>query len=254
MQDRRIISKVIPWQGLVVWLILGLVFSGCADLSAIRQFSTSSTEAENYTRIIDDSVNIQERMKYYQAQKDIADFEKFKKEMEQLKPGLLALNKVVSAYMKALGDLASDEVISYNTPLNNLKGEVENSSLVKGGLVTKQTVDAFAALAELISKAATDAYRRNKIQEVIGKANTPIQTILSDQKKIVEGYKLYLILELTYVRAYYGQIITKLDVFSKKEKDEINKSKNYDEAMINHLGFAVWNSPPRVYPLKRGRL
>jgi hypothetical protein len=242
MKGNKVTNEAFSWGRLITWLLLGLVLSGCADLSAIRKFANISMEAENYKKITEDSVNIQERMEYYQEPKDKADFEKFKKDMEKLKPGILALNQWVSEYMKALGELANDKLIPYDKSLfEDLKGEVDKSLAVKRGYISQETVVATADLADLLTKAITEAYRQAKLQEIISKANAPLQTILSDQKKIIGCYKTNLNTELYYGNAYYGQIITEFQVIFPKDERKISQSKSPMNDTVYYLGNVIWD-------------
>jgi hypothetical protein len=240
LQDKRDMGILFSWRTSGILFICWFAISSCADLSAIRKFSSISMESENYTRLTEDSVNIMERMKFFQEQKDKADFEKFKKDMEELKPGMLALNQLVSKYMNALGELASDKLIPYDKSyVDGLKSEVENSPAVKRGYITKPTVEAAADLTDLLIKAMTEAYRQAKLLEVIGKANTPLQTILADQKRIIQIYKTNLNAELNYVNNYYGNIIRKLNVYSQQEERKLSGSKNWTSDVIYSLGNII---------------
>jgi hypothetical protein len=45
--------------------------------------------------------------------------------------------------------------------------------------IEKKQVDAYSSIAQVLLKAATDAYRRNKIKEYITQANAPLQDLMS---------------------------------------------------------------------------
>jgi hypothetical protein len=232
---------ILVWKRLIAGLFLGLLLTGCADLSAIRKFASVSTEAENYKGITEDFVKIPEREKYYVSSKEYASVEAIEKQREkELKPGLLALHTGVVEYMKSLGELAGDELISYDKSLDPLIKEVEDSALVKGGWVTKQTADCFGDLAKLLAKAVTDAYRRNKLREVIGLANQPLGTIIANQKDIIKkGYIVDLINEKDFANEYYSKIITGLGVLPPEKRKIIGGVRVKTEDKIKCLGEVI---------------
>lgn len=191
-------------------LFLSLVLCGCANLKSIRAFSEISSESATYTAFTNDYVGSLERQKGYQN--NIEEKEKLDNIIERRKAqlsGLLAIHKGVSDYMSALGELASDEVISYDKSLDLMSKEMEKIKDENGKPVfEKKEIDAFGALSKLLAKAATDAYRQNKLKEIIESANDDFQELITALTKCVEeGYVESLNNEKEAVKKYYEKIL-----------------------------------------------
>ncbi|MFH0771540.1 MAG: hypothetical protein V1933_02850 [Candidatus Omnitrophota bacterium] len=189
---------------------MSLALCGCADLKSIRDFSDISSESAIYTAFAGDYVKSLERQKGYQSCAE--EKEKLDKIIERRKAqlsGLLAIHKEVSDYMSALGQLASDEIISYDKSLDEMHKKMEKIKDENGKpIFEKKDMDAFGALSKLLAKAATDAYRQNKLKEIIGLANNDFQELITALKKCVEGgYIESLKNEEEAVKKYYGKIL-----------------------------------------------
>jgi hypothetical protein len=235
VQWRRILALKI-----IAFLLLGLALSGCADLSAIRKFSDISTEAENYKQISEDYINIPERIKYFEEGADHERLEKIRKARENQLKGILDLHEAVAQYMKSLGELADDKQVSYTGSLDALKDQVVALPAVKGLNVSATTVDAFSTLADLLTHAVADAYRRKKLQEFIGRANLEIITITSAQKDIIgKAYKQSLNNELILANEYYSNAILDLDIVPAEKKYIFANYKIPINEKVTYLGDLI---------------
>ncbi|MBI5875021.1 MAG: hypothetical protein HZB81_04125, partial [Deltaproteobacteria bacterium] len=136
------------YQGLIsLLLFLSLVLSGCADLKSIRAFSEISSESTAYTSFTDDYVKSVERQKRYQDASHYEKLDEIIKEREAQRSALLAIHKGVSDYMSALGELASDEIISYDKSLVEMSQTMETIKDKDGNQVfKKEQIDAFGDL------------------------------------------------------------------------------------------------------------
>lgn len=179
-----------------------LLVAGCANLQAIRQFAQSSTEAETYKAIASDYAAVPEREKYYSLTKFHAAYDKEKKARGDQIKALIDIQKVIAEYMDALGELAADELVSYDKSID---------SLTEGLKATKALDDAeiqaFGAITKLLARAMTDAYRQKKLNQVITEANAPLQTLISAQIRFVKIYIKVLDVEKGAIDSYYGGVI-----------------------------------------------
>jgi hypothetical protein len=192
-----------------VLLFLSLVLPGCADLKSIRAFSEISAESTTYTTFTDDYVKSVERQKRYQDESQAGKLDEIRKEREAQRPALLAMHKSVSTYMSALGELASDEIISYDKSLDDMSDKIGTIKDKHGNQVfKKEQIDALGALSKLLSKAATDAYRQNKLKEIIASSNKDFQIVITTLKQYIEiGYIGSLDNEKVAVEKYYNTVI-----------------------------------------------
>jgi len=198
-------------KGLIsILLLLLLVLGGCANLKSIRKFSEISSESATYTAFTDDYIKSVERQKRFQDQSQYQKLDKIIKEREAQRPGLLAFHKEVSEYMSAIGELASDEIISYDKSLDEMSDAIENIRDRDGKqLFKKEQIDAFRALSKLLAKAVTDAYRQHKLKEIIELSNNDFQIVINALKKFIEiGYIESLYNEKVVIEKYYKKIIT----------------------------------------------
>jgi hypothetical protein len=179
-----------------------LLVAGCANLQAIRQFAQSSTEAETYRAIANDYAEVQEREKYYSLTKLHAEYDKDKKVRKDQTKALLDIQKVIAEYMRALGELAADELVSYDKSISYL---TEGLKATKS--IDTAQIQAFDAITKLLARAMTDMYRQKKLNQVITEANAPLQTLVSAQIKFVEIYINVLDTEKKSIDRYYGKVI-----------------------------------------------
>lgn len=188
---------------LAVGLGAGLL-AGCADLKGIRKFSDSAADTASYTGLTSYYLGEFDHSKRYEedaAKKKQLDQESIGRRKQE--KALLGLHRGVQDYMKALGALASDEVISYDESLKKLGDEIKNTKLV-----SETQVDAYQKITGIIAKAATDGYRQRKLKQLIGDANEPFQKIAVALGEIVSsGYVLSLDNELDVMNSYYKEVI-----------------------------------------------
>jgi hypothetical protein len=230
-----------PRRTLVLWIVLLALVSlatGCADLQAIRQFAQSSTEAETYQAIANDYAAVPEREKYYSLTKFHASYDQQTKERNAQVQALLDIQRVITEYMKALGELAADELVSYDTSIDALAEQVKATKALDDA-----QIQALGGITKLLARAVTDRYRQKKLNQVITEANTPLQTLIAAQIKFVNIYIKTLDAEKLSIDRYYGDVIlSALD-------ENLRNAKDVDKAVIatkkkaldNHYGDIIMN-------------
>ncbi|HRQ07327.1 MAG TPA: hypothetical protein PK000_04245 [Candidatus Saccharibacteria bacterium] len=162
-----------------------LLLSACADLKGIRQFSEVSADTASYTALSIDHVKSFERQKRFQDQSRHADLDRKIKDRKQQQDALLGLHRGVQEYMTAIGALAADELVSYDSALDSFSKNLKSAKMPH---LNDKSVDAFSALIKLIAKAASDAYRQKQLNLIIGDSNTDFQTLISSMSDIVGLY------------------------------------------------------------------
>ena len=129
---RRRESYLLP-----ILLVLVFFLSGCADLQAIRKFADTSAEAETYKAITADYVDSLKRRSYYTQTKTSRDKLTGRiKDREQLVDAILSLHLAIYEYMQTLGELAADELVSYDKELDLIATQLEKANSMKESKIT----------------------------------------------------------------------------------------------------------------------
>jgi len=191
-------------------VLLSLVLCGCADLGSISTFSQISSESAAYTTLTEDYVKTVERDKRYEDKKQQKALNEIIERRKAQQVGLLAMHKLVSDYMSTLGELASDEVISYDQSLDGMAKAIGNIKDKDGKqVVAKENIDSVDALCKLLTKAFTDSYRQNRLKEIISSSNKDFQIVIAGLKEYIEvGYIGSLETERTAAKEYYEGVIS----------------------------------------------
>ena len=96
----------------VVWL--GLVASGCANLGAIREFASTSSDAAQYNQIVGTYVDTPTRLMRYEPESQRPVLVRQAAERQAQREQLLMRQRLIQAYMDALGQLADDGLTTYD--------------------------------------------------------------------------------------------------------------------------------------------
>ena len=220
-------------------LIIVLPANSCVDLTAIRKFAESSTVvAQKFPALSSDFYRAcSQRSKYFyydyvnydplkmreiDSLAGIDKIEAFKgtipadqfgntpvkdeilcREWKKIHPMATNLNKVLVDYMKALGDLAADELTSYDKDFDQL-----NKSIVKTKFFKESEVTAGTMLAKFLSNIFTEAFRRKKLKEAIETQNGNVKILTSALGKYVtDNYITALKDEQRALNVFYGDAI-----------------------------------------------
>jgi hypothetical protein len=97
---------------------------------------------------------------------------------------LVKIQSTYSAYFKALGSLAANDLADYSTQYAAFE-----KSLGGSGVVTKSEAGAISAVGKSATSLAVDLYRHRKISEITKTVNPAIQRNLGDLRKITARYK-----------------------------------------------------------------
>jgi hypothetical protein len=191
--DRRYRSAFV-----VTALLLGA--TGCANLKAIREFADISAESVRYQGLVRDYVSSPERLAQYEpghctsCARDSAD----RKKQEA---ALLLRQVVLQAYMDALGNLAADEVVDYSKEYGNLAAAAVNAKFVG-----QQDAASLNAIASVITKATTDAWRQKKLRELIEDTNSSVQTVIQAMQQVMQAFAKDVNNEETAATFYYRDL------------------------------------------------
>lgn len=187
---------------MALWAALLIFFvAGCANLVAIRNFADQSSDIAGYTKLVNYYVNEPREIAKYQppTQKPDGASQLLRKKQKE---ALIARHKIIQTYMDALGQLAADEAVVLDKEVAALGKALQDNQFVD-----KTEAAAFTALGKLVAKAATDAWRQNRLRDIIKNGNQPVQTLVLSVQKIVEkGYAGELETQAVAIEKYYGKI------------------------------------------------
>jgi hypothetical protein len=82
--------------------------------------------------------------------------------------------------MEGLGQLAADEIVDQSEELSQLTTNLQGQAGTNPGETA-----AFGKMAEILTKAVSDGWRKRQLHELIERSNAPLQTILKNLKQIV---------------------------------------------------------------------
>jgi hypothetical protein len=177
----------------VVTLVL-LLGNGCADLGPIREFAEVSARSAAYTGLVDDYAGFPERQKRYAPPAEDARLDGIAAERTLQREVLLHRHAVIADYLEALGQLASDRPVS---PSGETRPAGDGADAAS-----------FTDIDQILFKAATDGWRRDQLDELIGESNPHFQTAVGALQKIVrEGFGSDAEDEAVAARKYYETIL-----------------------------------------------
>lgn len=200
-------------RNIVLVIISGslLFLCGCVNLQSIRAFSEISAESTNYTAIVQDYTKIPDRaIRYLEGNADgVALLKNIAEDRKKQQMVLLTLHKTISQYMKALGELASDEVVPDKPWEETKKDLIAINDGRKHHFIEDDEIAACVNLSKLVPKMLTDLYRQQKLKGIIFKTNKDFQVIITALEKFVEFvYIPSLENEKAYCGNYYSGIIS----------------------------------------------
>jgi hypothetical protein len=176
-------------------IVLGL--SGCSSLEPVAEFGKNASAIAGYPDVADDYPAILQRQRSYGDKSQAVSDEKIatrKRDAKRLRDA----QKVLEAYARALGALAANDLISYDTEIDAL-----NKGIVDAKLATSDQTDVYAKVAKFGFELVTDIYRRDKIRKLITTYNPAIQKATRNLITIVhDGYLMSLKDERDYFDKY----------------------------------------------------
>ncbi len=153
---------------------------GCTNLSAIREFADISAESAEYTKLVDEYATSPERQKRYQPASHHQQLADMALERSIQKDRLLLRHALIEEYMDALGQLAADELVTYDKDIDAL-----GTAVVKNRIVDKKEAEAFGTIAKILTNAVTDHWRKSQLKKLISKTNDSFQTVVQALRTIV---------------------------------------------------------------------
>jgi hypothetical protein len=204
-QSHRVAGRVIDraWsRGAVPIVLLVLASGGCANLTAIQQFAALSAQTVGYRQLVQDYVTAPERLARYAPRSGVPKGGEEAAQRRAQESGLVELQATLEAYMDALGRLAADETVGYAAEFTDL-----SSAIAGAHFATAAQAGAATNLAELLTRAATDGWRRRRLAAVIGDANAPVQDLIGGLRTIARAFALDLQTEQLAAESYFQTLL-----------------------------------------------
>jgi hypothetical protein len=184
----------------VCWL--ALVASGCANLGAIRDFASTSSEAAQYQQLVGAYVATPTRMMRYEPESQRPVLARQATERQAQKEPLLLRQRLVQGYMDALGQLAADGLPTYDQQLDGL-----GSALQAAKFADQNEAAALTAVSKLLATAVTDHWRQDKLVTLIEQTDGSFQVVVGALVTIVEtGFAGDVANEREALNKYYTEL------------------------------------------------
>ena len=184
----------------VVWL--ALVASGCANLGAIREFASTSSDAAQYNQIVGTYVDTPTRLMRYEPESQRPVLVRQAAERQAQREQLLMRQRLIQTYMDSLGQLADDGLTTYDKQLDTLGNALQAAKFADQGEAA-----ALAAVSKLVTTAATDRWRQGKLVTLIEQADAPFQVVVGTLVVIVEtGFTTDIANEREALNKYYTEL------------------------------------------------
>lgn len=155
---------------------------GCADLSAIRAFARNSAKLAASREVTTDLTATYARKARLANPAWDADADPTYTERTRLVAELLAVQTCLAEYMDALGALAADEAVSDAGRVGKITDALSTHTFISA-----ETADASKRLGELVFRAATDRWRRAKLQSIIREAEPHLQAAVSGLSAVAKA-------------------------------------------------------------------
>ncbi len=160
-----------------------LTLTGCSSLQPVAEFGKNASAIAGYPDVAADyPAGLERKHLYGQTDPSVSDASIAirKRDARRLRDA----QEILEAYARALGALASDDLIDYDKQVDAL-----NKSLVSVKFATSAQTEGYSKIAKFGLRLGTDIYRRNKIGELITTYNPYVQKATGNLITIVEkGY------------------------------------------------------------------
>ena len=165
--------------GQVAILSISLLLSGCTTPEAVQKFTTLAADASAKVPIVfrDLSASCVRKELADRPAEEIEDIrEKIATTTCKLstedETRLLGALSVLTGYMNALNQLASNDVVSYDTQIDSFASSVQSA-----GNFNDSQVTAVKGLAKFLADAAASGYQRKKLVSSIKSADKDVATL-----------------------------------------------------------------------------
>jgi hypothetical protein len=192
----------------LILAILPAIHIGCAPLAEVREFAgLSKKAAESFPGMMADLKHSVVREKQYDALRTGLQLEAAIKAAEAACDSdsvcrnvddYVAVSRVMENYMKVMGQLAADELASYDKSIDPLVEKLSTSAKIK-----KEEAAAAGSLAKFVANAVADGYRKRVVAKTLVETNASFLTLTRTLADFTGDYQDQLERERIAMRAYF---------------------------------------------------
>lgn len=164
-------------------VLIALVLAGCSNLKEVREFANESAKFASDTTLIDRYKNTYAREAPFLVtaeQKALASSNDVRR--QQQLTDMLQLNYGVASYMQTWARLAGDDSFDVSKSLDGLAQSLGKHPEL--GINEKQ-VAAYSSIAKTVAKGLTTAAQQAAVREMVTKADSDLQVLLSAMKDVL---------------------------------------------------------------------
>ncbi len=160
-------------------VVFSAALAGCTDLSAVREWSSTSMQAAQFNEIVATYADTPKRLALYdKGGKE--DWERQSQLREEQAKALELQLALVADYMGALAALSADSATDYSKDIKALTSSLEDTNQV-----SSETLSAVGKLATTVLNAATKLWQKRKVGELVEQANPALQEILGRELRTI---------------------------------------------------------------------
>jgi hypothetical protein len=226
MRRRRFDERATVWTVAALFVLL-LQAAGCANLTAIREFASVSSESAAYTTLVTEYVESPMRVKRYQPSARHAELERMAAERRVQREVLLLRHQLIQEYMDALGQLAADEAVVYDREISALGRAATDAKFLDA-----KEGEAFSAVTRILLRAVTDGWRRRQLTRLVEDTNPHFQVVVGSLRTIVrQGFAADAENERVAINRYYTDLVRE-----SRDRAGIEAVKEWQEVRLEGVG------------------
>jgi hypothetical protein len=163
-----------------------ILLSGCTAPQEVQQFTAAAKDAvKSLPALVRDiPASCVRRQLAQRPVAEIADIDdqatQACRSLSDLEPRLTGALDVLANYLNALGELASDQVVTYDRQIDAFA-----SSLQSTGAFQEPEVKATTGLAKFLANAVSSGYQRKKIIETLDRADADLATLCDGMSRVI---------------------------------------------------------------------
>lgn len=170
----------------VLALLLLLVFVGCANLKAVRDYAGESARLSSYTDLTTRFRDTYGREEPYLFGEASLEAQANDKRRKAAYGDLLKIHQSITLYMQTLAMLAGEDAFDLSKNIDSLAGGIK--SYPDFGIENRH-VDAVSNITKVITKWITASYQQRAVETMVEEGDTDLQTALDGMKALVRFYR-----------------------------------------------------------------
>lgn len=179
----KLVSTALRAGGL---LLLAAALGACANLQAVRDFTTQSAQLAAYGDVTNKVVSNPQAMLVHAPQTsefkpDRDRLEKSGKARAQRSDSLLKVHSVVAGYMGSLAKLAGEDSFSLSSSISKVEGALVAAPDLG---IKPETVSAFAKIASVVSDWITEAVQVKEVKAMVNKHGDAMDQMLAGMEDV----------------------------------------------------------------------